>query len=335
MSSATMNDSMPQLRGLPVSLPSVVWWLERLPVAVLILSIAFLQGYALQFWGGLLGRSGWGVSFGLEVLHLWFWYRAAISAGLPRFAWLILAVVATGLLLAGALHEVTQPLLQESARIEVADQERKSLEAEARILTANLVAFRDMAAGQGRRGWQDDIRRDTARIQAIADRLRTLAAQSSNSARRPWMIRITHGGVIAVAVLFQFATVLAVWSLSGGSRKTVRPFRLEPALKSEPEIVSETISRKPETLRGQVNSTEQGFYRQLWSHIEAHARSNSARLARGNGKISQASLARDIGVSAPDLSGIKLLAQGQEVPRNPSRESVERLAERFSVELPK
>ena len=62
-----MNSYLPQLRGLSVNLPCVAGWLERLPILVLILSITFLQGYALRFWDGLLGTSGWSVSMGLEV----------------------------------------------------------------------------------------------------------------------------------------------------------------------------------------------------------------------------------------------------------------------------
>ena len=335
MSIATLNISNPQPRILPGSFPPVAWWLERLPLLVLALSVVFLQGYAIKFWDGLLGTSGWGVSVGLEVLHLWFWYRAAISARSARLGWMVLAVAATVLLPAAAIHEVTRPLLQDSARIEAADQQRKSLESEAQVLTSNLDAFRDMAAGQGRRGWQDDIRRDTARLQAIAERLRSLATHSGEAARRPWLNQATQGGVVAVAVLFQLAVVLAVWSLSGGSRKTIEPFRPESVPNPEPEIVSEIISGIPETLRAQDKSPEQGVYRKIWEKIEAHARCNVARLARGNGKISQASLARDLGVSAPDLSGIKFLAQGQDVPRNPSRDSVERLARRFGVSMPK
>ena len=140
---------------------------------------------------------------------------------------------------------------------------------------------------------------------------------------------------MAVAVLFQIAAVLAVWSLSGGSRKAEILFPSQKSVSRNGGNVSASVSETVEMLRGQVKSPEQGLYKQLWNRIEAHARSNSARLARGNGKISQAALASDLGIKAPDLSGIKLLAQGQDVPRNPSRESVERLAEMFQVEMPK
>ena len=145
VSIATMNSIFRQ----PPALPTLSWGLERRPVVVLVLSVFFLQGYAIGFWAGLLGMTGWGVSIGLEVLHLWLWYRAAVSAGMSRTAWMILAVAATGLLLTGSLHDVTQPLLQQSARVETADHERESLRGEARALKAKLAAFRNMAVGQG------------------------------------------------------------------------------------------------------------------------------------------------------------------------------------------
>ena len=331
MTSTTMSDPMLHIRGLPVNLPSVSWWLERLPLAVLILSITFLQGYSLLFWDGLLGTSGWGVSLGLEVLHLWFWYRAATSARFARFGWMVLAIAATGLLLAGALHEVSRPLLQESARIEVADQEQASLQDEVRVLKSNLDAYREMAAGQGRRGWRNDIRQDTDRLTEINNRLQALKHFPGNRPMIPWLNQLTRWGVVAVAVLFQIAAVLAVWTLSAGSRKTIKPFRPDP----EHFRNSKSVSERVETFRTPSKQPDTEFYTRLWKGIEAHAGSNSARLARGNGKISQASLARNIGISAPDLSGIKLLAQGQAVPRNPSKEAIVKLAKRFEIEMPK
>ena len=331
MSTTTMNPIFKH----SLALPTLSWGLERLPIVVLILSVMFLQGYSLRFWAELLGSVGWGVSIGLEVLHLWFWYRAATSIRIPRAAWIILAIVATGLLLASAMHEVTRPLLQESGRIEAAGQERESLQSESRVLMSNLEAYREMAATQGRRGWQDDIRRDTARLMEITKRLRTLTTQSSNTARRPWLAQATQGGVVAVAVLFQVAAILAIWSLSGGSRKTVKPFRPEPGNVRDNRNVSAPVSETVETFRTPSKQPDKELYRQLWSRIEAHAKGNSARLARGNGKISQAALARDLRINPPDLSAIKLIAHGQQVPRSPSRESVERLAKRFSVEMPK
>ncbi|MCH8314178.1 MAG: hypothetical protein IID17_14480, partial [Nitrospinae bacterium] len=78
------------------------------------------------------------MSLGLEVIHLWAWFRAAVSARFSRLAWMILAFAATGLLLAGALHEVIRPLQQESAQINAATQERQTLKAESGVLKENL-----------------------------------------------------------------------------------------------------------------------------------------------------------------------------------------------------
>jgi len=325
-STASMNSYSPRWRGLPTSLPSACWWLERLPIAVLLLSIAFLQGFALRFWSDLLGTTGWGVSVGIEIIHLWAWCRAAVSARFARVGWMVLAVAATGLLLAGALHEVTRPLLQDSARIEANGQERKSLEAESRVLQANLAAFRDMAATQGRRGWQSDIRRDTARLQAITERLRILNNFSDNRTRFPWLNQATQVGVIAVAVLFQIAAVLAIWSLAVGNRNGTASFRAD-------ETDSGNISpiSTGEIPRTAAAISHPDFSKVLWSRIEAH----SARLGAQNGKLTQAMLSRDLGVNPPDLCAIKLISRGQAVPRNPARSAVALLAARFGIEMPK
>ena len=56
MSIATINNSIPQWRGMPASLPQASWFLERLPVVVLVLSVVFLQGFAVLFWTGILGK---------------------------------------------------------------------------------------------------------------------------------------------------------------------------------------------------------------------------------------------------------------------------------------
>ena len=332
MSTTTMNNTNIKQ---PLALPTASWCLERLPIVVLILSVMFLQGYALMFWTGLLGKAGWGVSLGLEILHVWFWYRAATSIRFPRAAWIILAIVATGLLLTSALHEVTRPLLQESAQIEAAGQERESLQSESRVLMSNLDAYREMAASQGRRGWRDDIRRDTARLQIITGQLRKLGNAPGNAARRPWLNKVTQGGVIAVAVLFQLSVILSIWSLSTGNRETVSQISSESETKNEQKVVSPRVSETVETFRAEAKQPNTDFYRQLWSQIEAHTRSNSARLAGGNGKISQRSLCRDIEINPPDLSGIKLLARGEKVSRNPSKDSVGKLSKRFGIEMPK
>ncbi|MDH4203326.1 MAG: hypothetical protein OEV87_10585 [Phycisphaerae bacterium] len=324
-----------------VPLPPLGWWFDRLPLPVLVTSITFLQGYALLFWQGLLGFPGWGVSVGLELLHVWFWYRAAASIRLKRAGWGLLAVVTTGLLLAGALRELTRPLLVEVAQSEAVLQEQAHLQQEAVIIQANLTAYRDMAAGQGRRGWQEDIRRETERLLSVQQQMRALSAQLEVSARQPWINKVTQGGVVAVAVLFQVAAVLAIWSLSRGNQGRGQVHRQKTETDETPEMnpgnvsenISEFVSEPLETFRETSSPSETVIYQGIWKAVETYARKNKERLANGNGKISQASLARDLGISPPDISGIKQLALHQPVQRNPARDSVEKLAKRFGIEM--
>ena len=80
------------------------------------------------------------------------WNRSAASGGSRRIGWNFLAMGATELLLAGAIHEVARPLLQAPALFDAQYQERLTLESETTVLKKNLAAYRKMAASQGRRG---------------------------------------------------------------------------------------------------------------------------------------------------------------------------------------
>ena len=337
---------------------SVSWGFQRLPLVTLLVSISFLQGYAIRFWVGLLGSPGWAVSMGLELLHLWFWNRAAVSAGRSRIGWATLALVATGLLLAGAIHEVARPLLQERERTDSQVQQRAVLEEETAVLKANLVAYREMAAGQGRRGWQEEIRRDTERLAQITQKFRELSTRPANSSRVsgalvvPWLNGLMVWVVVAVAVLFQIGVILAVWSLSGNHsasrnsfRPSVLPSRNAPAtISAVSEISAESrnaaatispISETPETFRRNPKCPETDFYKELWAAIEAHRGNGTASLAKNGSQPSQAQLARHLGVSPPDLSAIKLLAAGAQLDRKPARASVVMLAKKFGLHMPK
>lgn len=348
MSEQALNRYSPRIRAPLAHFTAPSWWLQKLPLATLPICIVFLQGYAIQFWIGLLGNPGWAVSLGLELLHVSFWYQSAATGQWRRFGWGVLAMVATGLLLASAIHEVARPLLQDSVRFQAQTQTRTSLEAEAVVLRMNLVAYREMAAGQGRRGWQDDIRRDTARLSTITKRLSELAGAANSpdlSSTRlilPWLNGVMIWVVIAVVCLFQVGVILAIWKLSGSSRNTELPFRpsVQTSRNNEQTISAVSgISDEPRNDGANISAVcqkpETGFYRELWKRIEAHARNNRESLAQGNGKVTQAALASDLEVNAPDLSAIKLLGLGETVERKPARASVEMLCQKFGLEIPK
>ncbi len=330
--------------------PPLTRVLEFLPIITLPVCIVFLQGYAIRFWTGLLGGPGWGLSLGLELLHFWFWSRSAATTGRQRFGWGVLAMLATVLLLASAVHEIARPLIANTVRTQAQLQERQSLETQAAVLRANLTAYREMAAGQQRRGWQDDIRRDTARLNEITQKLRELLGLSGRSGKTgglilPWLNGALVWVVIAVAVLFEAGVILAVWTLSGRCNDTGKPFRRGV---SEAEIKRKSVSavsgisddpRNNGKAISDISATpkcpEMKFYRDLWQAIEGHGVTHSKKLANGNGRVTQGALACDLGVKAPDLSAIKLPAMGEAVERKPARAAVETLAEKLGVPLPK
>ena len=77
---------------------------------------------------------------------------SAASGGSRRIGWSFLAMGETGLLLAGAIHEVARPLLHAPARFDAQYQERLTLESKTTALRKNPAAYHEMAAGQGRQG---------------------------------------------------------------------------------------------------------------------------------------------------------------------------------------
>ncbi len=95
--------------------------------------------------------------------------------------------------------------------------------------------------------------------------------------------------------------------------------------KTEKISATEIISGKSET----------NFYKGLWKAIEEYTENNRDRLSNGNGKVTQLQLGTEFGIKLPDLSAIKLLGQGEAVERKPARASVEMLAERFGLLVPK
>lgn len=344
MSDQTAGNTRPIIKSPFAYLPAASWWFERLPLITLPISVAFIQGYAIRFWTALLGNPGWAVSVGLELLHLWFWFQAGATTGVKRIGWGLLALTATGLLLASAIHEVANPLLRDTAIRSDRVQQRQLLEAEAEVLRKNLTAYREMAVGQGRRGWQDDIRRDTSRLGEITTRLNVLSntvrADQRSSGRMilPWLSSVMIWVVVAVAVLFQIGVILSVLSVSGISWQLRNAISDVSGSTRQTEKITDSISEeKVQTgpFRSNGQPSEAGFYQDLWRQIEEFALNNKEVLSNGTGKVPKSAISSLLGVNAPDLSAIKLLGQGKAVERKPARASVEKLCKRFGMQAPK
>lgn len=322
-------------------------WLHRtatqalalLPLITLPVCLVYLQGYSLQFWSGLLGAPGWGVSLGLELLHLWFWSRSALSKGVFRFGWGLMAAAATLLLLAGAMQQMTRPYLEAEKERAAISQMRMSLKAEAEVIKQNLGAYRKMAADQGRRGWQEDIRRETTRLLENTEKLRQMSTPIFTEGDAPNQMLSTVADlmlwvVVAVALLFQGGVILSVWCLTAALRSVDVPVSSSPKQLRIAEKNGRNISSYSENFSVGPKGIEQAFFKELWGRIEVYALHNRETLAGNNGKITQAALVNDLGIKAPDLSAIKYLGTGEEVERRPARASVEILADKFGLKIP-
>ncbi len=122
------------------------------------------------------------------------------------------------------------------------------------------------------------------------------------------------------------------------SEKNSKPISAISGISDEPRnngAAISTISEKPETFRRNPKCPEMNFYGELWKAIETYAGTNRERRAKNGSQRSQASLAKDLGIKAPDLSAIKLLAVGAQLDRKPARASVVLLAKKFGLHMPK
>lgn len=196
------------------------------PALLLVGGIGLLQWHSIAFWSTHVDHAtGWAWSLLLEGVALWLW-----SDG--RAMRRLLAVVATVLLLAGPLYQVSSPLFLEAAGIERSatanTAHRAVLEAEIASLESAMAAF--LANSQKRVGWAERIDRTQA---ALDDARRELADLTATTAAAPRRLEWQRQAVIvmqAVALaLIQVANVLAITTLSAMRR----PGNLSPLVSTE------------------------------------------------------------------------------------------------------
>lgn len=186
------------------------------PALLLIGGIGLLQWHSIAFWSAHVDRAtGWAWSLLLEGVALWLWSDARTMRRL-------LAVVATVLLLAGPLYQVSSPLFLEAVSIERSatanTARRDALEAEIASLESSLTAF--LANSQKRVGWAERIDRTQAALDAARRELAELIATTAASPQRlEWQRQAVIVMQAAALVLIQVANVLAVTTLSTALRQ--------------------------------------------------------------------------------------------------------------------
>lgn len=186
------------------------------PALLLTGGIGLLQWHSIAFWSAHVDHAtGWAWSLLLEGVALWLW-----SDG--RAVRRLLAVVATVLLLAGPLYQVSSPLFLEVVGIERSaaanTARRAALEAEIATLEKSMAAF--LANSQKRVGWAERIDRTQA---ALDDARREMAELTTATAAAPQRLEWQRQAVIVMQatalVLIQVANVLAITTLSAARRQ--------------------------------------------------------------------------------------------------------------------
>lgn len=176
--------------------------------------IGLLQYHSLQFWvehtGSPIGAA-W--SLLLEGAALWLW-----SDRRPERR--LLGALATLLLLAGPLYQVSAPLLDHNDHADrqssAADQRHAAIERELQTLDAALTTY--LANSTQRQGWVARIDHTQARLEHLRTEQAQLTAERARapSPQRPWQQTAVIGMEALAIALFQLVAVLAIGELREG-----------------------------------------------------------------------------------------------------------------------
>lgn len=194
--------------------------------------IGLLQYHSVQFWVERTGSPiGLAWSLLLEGAALWLWSdRRPLRHGL--------GALATLLLLAGPLTQVSAPLLEESGRADrqtaAARERRGDLDGAIKTLETALAAY--LANSASRQGWVARIDHTQARIEQLrAEQSAITAERAGAPTQRPWQ-QIAVIGMEALAIaLFQLVAVLAIGDLrEGRERRQAQEAREAPEASAQP-----------------------------------------------------------------------------------------------------
>lgn len=191
---------------------------------LLVAAIGLMQYHAILFWSEHVdAATGWAWSLLLEGAALWLWSSR-------RMAQRALALVATVLVLAGPLYQVSAPLIAEwqaTDRSAVANVERRAaLAAEISSLETALNAY--LKNSEARVGWAQRIDATQARLDTARSELQAVIAAAAEPVRMSWQRQAVIAMQAIALVLFQIMGVIAIRTLAA-------TFQNKPAAPQEPQ----------------------------------------------------------------------------------------------------
>lgn len=177
---------------------------------ILIGGIGLLQYHAIMFWTDVVDPlTGWAWSLLLEGAALWCWSH-------PRWSIRSLGFVATVLVLAGPLYQVSAPLVVERIGIDKSSEQRTVLVAEVAALEQALNTY--LANSEKRVGWSGRI--DSTQQQLTAARAELRRLTSAAPERIEWQRQAIIVMQAIALVLFQLLNVIMIRTLSEGQSAT-------------------------------------------------------------------------------------------------------------------
>lgn len=220
---------------------------QALPWAILALGVPLLQYHSIALWfSSITGRpfpgyswavllspwDGWGWSVLIEAIALWSWIRepqTPASAGWQRRGWIVVAVVATGLLIGAPLLRVSAPLLAQGVTVADTEGETARLQAD-RASFVDLAKLRTVKGGSAA-SWQrriDQVDHELAEWQERREAIRE--GPASLSGQRKALI----AAQLLALVLFQVGVTLAIRHLAG-SHATAPDLAMPVEMPSAPD----------------------------------------------------------------------------------------------------
>lgn len=198
-----------------------------LPIPVLLAAEVLLQWHGFGFWASHFDPlAGPGLSLTLAVLAASWWAVAAWSRRwAAKLGYGFLALVASLVLLAGPLYQVTAPLVRAHAEAEALPGRLASLDAAIEARRAELDKYLTITAS-GRYGWHgriDDARATLATLEARRAALAESAPESVSGQR------LAAAGLQAVALILLQVGAASMAALAGRRLRAVR----ESAVASE------------------------------------------------------------------------------------------------------
>jgi len=189
-----------------------------LPIVLIAGGTGIIQWHSIAFWSSNVDASiGWAWSLMIEAAGLWLWYRPGIGSRM-------LGLLASLLLLAGPLYQISTPALDEVAKTQAStithEQQMSMLRTQIAQDAQLMLTYAHNS--KKRTGWLPSIQEVQQRLDAARKQLATLQAHKPETVENKgmrvfWLVLLQALGL----VLIQVSNVLAITHISGCARASI------------------------------------------------------------------------------------------------------------------